>query len=138
MATLSAHGKEIGRIEYVITAKAIMADGTVLVNRGFGWKVHGKFKAGVDPKEAYERRKAALAEWRLKYPKSAAYVDALHKTVGVSLRWKLHAAIGANPQDPDGVWSDVCEDVEIPFDDIAELCRLYLDADQINSTEIQL
>jgi hypothetical protein len=41
MAKLSAHGKEVGRINYTTYAKAYMQDGVVLKNEGHGWKVYG-------------------------------------------------------------------------------------------------
>jgi hypothetical protein len=53
MAKLSAHGKEIGRINYTTYSKAYMQDGTILKNSGFGWKVFGKCK--INPQEVYEK-----------------------------------------------------------------------------------
>jgi hypothetical protein len=57
MAKLSAHGKEIGRINYTTYSKAYMQDGTILKNSGFGWKVFGEvqnqpaggLREGIDP-----------------------------------------------------------------------------------------
>ena len=37
MAKLSAHGAEVGRVEYIGKVKAYFADGKVLVNHGQGW-----------------------------------------------------------------------------------------------------
>ena len=51
MAKLSSHGAEVGRIEFATSAKAYMADGKILKNIGFGWKLYGKCK--VEPAAAY-------------------------------------------------------------------------------------
>lgn len=132
MAKLSAHGVEIGRINYLTYSKAYFPDGHILINRGFGWKLHAKVKPEVSPGEAFARMKAkndALAQDR---PAFYAYRKELHSLAGMGKAWKLHAAVEAMPEDPDGVWSHACDDytdnVHADIGEICELCKLYLRA----------
>ncbi len=55
MATLSKHGKELGRLRFGTYDKAYFADGTILKNSGFGCKVSGKVKDGLDPLEFFQK-----------------------------------------------------------------------------------
>ena len=55
MATLSKHGVELGRIKYTTKIDAYFADGKVLRNQGFGWKIKYKVKPGNDPKDVFEK-----------------------------------------------------------------------------------
>ena len=132
MAKLSAHGAEIGRVEFTTYAKAYMADGTILKNDGFGWKLAGKCKPGVTPQQAFDHQRAAHAETASKRPALTAYRKALHETAGLSKRWKLNTAISVMPDDPDGVWSEACDgygdNVSADISEVVELCRLYKDA----------
>ena len=54
MAKLSAHGREIGRIQYTTQMRAYMSDSAVLVNSGSGWKLKGKLRAGLTPESAFK------------------------------------------------------------------------------------
>lgn len=129
MARLSAHGAEIGRLEFTDYRKAYMADGAILKDTGFGWKLHGKCKPGFSPAQVFERAKAKQAETLANRPMLAAYRSALHDAAPLSKRWKLSMAIKMMPQDPDGVWSDCCDSgfdsIDCDLDDIVSLCRLY-------------
>lgn len=129
MARLSAHGAEIGRLEFTDYRKAYMADGSILKDSGFGWKLHGKCKPGFTPFEVYERAKAKQAETLANRPMLAAYRSALHDAAPLSKRWKLSMSIKMMPQDPDGVWSECCDgfsdNIECDLGDIVKLCRLY-------------
>ena len=128
MATLSKHGKEIGRLEYLTKTLAFMDDGTVLVNRSDGWKIHSKVKAGVTPRQAYQNRLNHYREHSEKYPVFAAYRRELIEVAGMK-RARLHMTIELMPDDPDGVWSDCCDgygdNFSATIDEIVELCRLY-------------
>ena len=132
MAKVSAHGAIIGTVEYLTYAKRYMSDGVVLKNIGFGWKIGGKVKPGIDPATAYEAAKSRLAARLVELPAAAAYLRALHDMAGIGKRWKLHAAVQLMPDDPDGVWSEACDGygdkVHADLDDICELCRLYVTA----------
>lgn len=134
MAKLSAHGNEIGRLIFLTYVKAYMEDGTVLKNIGFGWKIHGKVKAGVDPREAYKRALDRQVAFLAPRPAYRAYRSELHSMAGVSKRWKLHAAVGLMPQDPDGVWSEACDgfgdNIHADIDEVSHLCDLYLAAER--------
>lgn len=129
MAKLSAHGHEVGRVEFLTYTKAYMADGKVLKNSGFGWKIYGRLKDGVSPQQAIENAKRRQAEHKAQYPAHAAYVRELHSMAGLCQRWKLHAAIQMMPDDYDGVWSECCDgyggNVSASIDEVASLCILY-------------
>lgn len=129
MAKCKAHGTEIGTVYFTTSAKRYMSDGVILKNGGLGWKLGGKVKAGVDPREAYRRQvehqRALLAD----RPGIAAYRAELHGLCGLSKRWKLHAAVSLMPDDPDGVWSEACDghgdNISADIDDIVKLCALF-------------
>lgn len=132
MARVSAHGQEIGTVYLTASAKRYMSDGAILVNGGFGWKLERRVKAGVDPRDAFNRQvehqKAMLAQ----LPANAAYRKELHELAGIGKRWKLHMAVGLMPDDPDGVWSEACDgygsNVHADIDEVSQLCRLYVAA----------
>lgn len=129
MAKVSAHGREIGTLYYVASAKRYMSDGVVLKNIGFGWKIHGKVKPEFTPQQAFEKAAARQREMLAKYPANAAYRKELHDLTGMCNRWKLHACVAAMPNDPDGVWSDACDgygdSVHADIGEVVKLCRLY-------------
>lgn len=129
MAKVSAHGKIIGTVDLTTYAKRYMSDGKILKNQGFGWKIGGTLKPGISPEQAYANQLQHQKDWRAANPDAAAYRDALHALCGINKRWKLHTAIQMMPEDPDGVWSDVCDgygdNVHADIDDIVQICRLY-------------
>lgn len=129
MAKISAHGTEIGTVEFMTYAKRYMSDGVILKNYGFGWKIGGKVKAGVSPRDAYERNAAHLRRQLIERPCAAAYYKELHSLTGISKRWKLHSAVQLMPDDPDGVWSEACDgyrdNCHADIDEIVRLCMLY-------------
>lgn len=129
MAKVSVHGETIGTLYYTTKAKRFMSDGTVLKNIGFGWKIGGRAKAGVDIRTLYETMKAKQADTMARRPMLAKYRAALHDLAGMDKRWKLHLAVQMMPEDPDGVWSECCDgygdNVHADLDELVELCRLY-------------
>mgnify|MGYP003325815722 CR=1 FL=1 len=129
MAKLSAHGSEIGRITYKASVKAYFADGKVLKNAGFGWKLHAKVKDGISPRKAFENAKARRAEFLSNKPAYRAYLAELHAMAGVCKRWKLDSAIQLMHDDPDGVWSEVCDgygdNISADIDEVVNICKLY-------------
>jgi len=129
MAKLSAHGVEIGRIEYIGKVKAYFADGKVLVNYGHGWKVAGKLKAGLTPESAYQNAKDNLARLLSDRPALAEYREFILRLAGIGERWKLVQCLQIMSSDPDGIWSECCDgycdNVHADFDEISTLCRLY-------------
>ena len=132
MAKLSAHGKEIGTIYGLTSAKRYMSDGKVLKNSGFGWKLYSTCKPNVTPQEAFDHATAKRRAAESNFPAYLAYRKELHDLAGLDKRWRLHAAITAMPDDSDGVWSEACdsygENVHADCDEIAYLCRLYIAA----------
>lgn len=129
MARVSAHGHEIGTVEFTTKAKRYMSDGTILVNKGFGWKIGPKLKPGVTPEQAYASQKAKQEQFLRERPFMAAYRKALHDLAGLSKRWKLDLAVSVMPQDPDGVWSEACDgysdNIHADISEICELCNAY-------------
>jgi len=129
MATLSKHGVEIGRIKYTTKVDAYFADGKVLRNQGFGWKLRAKVKEGHTIQEAFDKALAKHREFEATRPALAAYRKELHSMAGISKAWKLHAAISMMPDDPDGVWSEACDgygdNVSADIDEVGHLCMLY-------------
>ena len=132
MAKCSLHGSEIGTIYKLTSARRYMSDGVVLKNDGFGWKLAGKVKAGIDPADAYQRALARYNEGLASNPTFAAYRKELHAMAGLGKRWKLHLAVSHMPNDADGVWSEACDgygdNVHADIDEVSNLCRLYLGA----------
>lgn len=131
MATLSKHGKEVGRISYLTKIRAYMEDGSVLVHDGTGWGLLGRVLDGVTPLEAFskaQQRHEDLLEQRYFL---SEYRKALHKLAPQSKRYLLHTAVALMPGDPDGVWSELAESydprqrIEADLDDLVELCGLY-------------
>ena len=129
MAKLSAHGVEIGRIEFTTSVKAYMEDGKILKNGGFGWKLSAKCKDGVSPEQAFRNAQAKQIEFLSVRPCLKAYREALADLAGLSKRWKLHSAIQLLGDDYDGVWSEACDgygdNVSASCDEVAHVCRLY-------------
>lgn len=128
MAKLSAHGREIGRIEFAHSRKAYFEDGKILEDRGHGWKLKAKVKPGITPLEAFTRARDAYAERLRQRPALAAYTDYVHSLAPLSRRWKLVLALQMMPSDPDGIWSDCCDGfdaIDCDLDDIVKLCRLH-------------
>lgn len=129
MAKLAAHGAEIGRVAFTTSAKAYMADGAILKNCGFGWKLYGKVKPGVTPEQAFANQCAAQTKFLEQRPSLAAYRKALHELAGLCKRWKLDTAISVMPDDPDGVWSEACDgygdNVSADVSEVSHLCALY-------------
>jgi hypothetical protein len=129
MAKLKCHGQEIGTIHYITKAKRYMSDGTILKNHGEGWKLHGKVKPGIDPATAFQNAQARADESLQKHPLTAEYRRQLHALCGQSKRWQLNAVVALMPDDPDGVWSEACDDwrnlVDADLDDIVKLCQAY-------------
>ena len=132
MAKCSVHGVELGTIYKLTSARRYMSDGVVLKNGGFGWKLAGKVKAGIDPADAYQRALARYKEALCANPDAAAYRKELHAMAGLGKRWQLHMAVEAMPEDCDGVWSEACDghgdNIHADVDEVGALCRLYLAA----------
>lgn len=132
MAKIKAHGAIVGTVELTISADRYMSDGTILRNRGQGWKLAGKVKPEFTPQEAFARRSRRVADILAARPALAAYRKALHDLCGLCKRWKVDMAISMMPDDCDGVWSEVADgygdNVSADVDEIADLCRLYLAA----------
>ena len=126
MAKLSAHGSEIGRIEFLTKTKAYFTDGTVLVNYDGDWTIYAHIKSGIRPADAFEKQLARHKEFLATHPLYAAYRKALIGA-GHSKRSLVHAAISLMPTDPDGVWSE-CNDMlglSLTVDEVVDLCTLY-------------
>jgi hypothetical protein len=128
MARVSAHGREIGTIYLTTRALRYMSDGVILKNCGFGWKLGGKVKEGT-PEQAYAAAVAKQEAFFIERPAAKAYRRLLHDLAGMSVRWKLHAAVQLMPDDCDGVWSEACDgygdNCSCSVDEVGELCRAF-------------
>jgi len=127
MAKLSAHGTEIGRLNFTTYSKAYMSDGKILKNHGQGWKLYGKAKG--TPEEAWKAACATREEFARTHPAMMAYRKELHSMAGMGKAWKLHAAVELLGDDVDGIWSEACDgygdNVHADVDEVAALVRLY-------------
>jgi len=127
MAKLSAHGAEVGRINFTTYAKAYMADGAILKNYGQGWKLYGKCK--VSPEQAFSVAKEKHDSFMRERPALAEYRKELHALAGMGKAWKLHAALELLGDDVDGVWSEACDgygdNVHADISEVEHLARLY-------------
>ena len=124
MAKLSAHGRELDRMEYASFRVAIMSDGNIMRNSGSGWKLWKRLKPGANAAEYAKRQ-------REKYNARPAlfheYIAALTDAVSLENRGRLHMTVSLMPTDPDGVWSelDSYSGPLVDLDDCVKLCRLY-------------
>jgi len=129
MANLSKHGKSIGRIEYLTYNKEYFENGDILVNRGFGWKEYGKVKSGIDPQDVFNKKLEFRNKKHLENPLYAKFFHELHEMAGIKDRWKLVEAIKIMPDDPDGVWSEVCDgygdNLSANISEVVSLCLMY-------------
>jgi hypothetical protein len=129
MAKIRAHGAIIGTVEYIHTAKRYMADGAILQNKGFGWKLYAHVKPHLTPQEAYDHAAQRLSDKLNSNPQLRAYRAAIHNLAALSKRWRLATAIQMMPDDCDGVWSECCDsygdNVSASVDEIADVCKLF-------------
>lgn len=128
MATLRAHKGEVSRIETVRWTRVFCADGTVLKNDGFGYKLDGRIKPGFTPQSAAQSWQSKINAKLAPRPAYRAYRE-LMLDVPLSIRWKLRAALELMPNDPDGVWSEACDgydNVDLSLDEVVQYCRAYL------------
>lgn len=107
MATLSKHGTEVLRTDYLTHREVIMSDGKVLRNYGQGWKIKGKVKAGMNPNEAAFE----ISNWQLKLlinnPFFCEYRKALHSLVKLENRSYVHNAVKRHGKDCDALFSEL-------------------------------
>ena len=127
MAKLSAKGRElVGEIKFIRSTRRYMSDGSILENKGFGWKVFGKVKQGYDIAETYAKAKASHDAKLASRPALAAWHHAALQEP-ISRRWRILLAFDMMPDDLDGVYSTLTEGydaLELTLDDVAELARL--------------
>lgn len=137
MAKLSAHGAEIGRIEYPHMRLAYMTDGAVLRDSGDGWKLYRRVKEGVNPQQAYRAKLEARKTAVQRNPCYALYLEKLCKLAGsLECRARLHLMIEIMPTDPDGIWSELADGYDdmsrkigrIEVEDLNAVCGLYRNA----------
>jgi hypothetical protein len=102
-----------------------MSDGNILVSYGRGWSQYGKLKSGIDPvqsaREAQAKYDARPVEFHL-------YIKALMGACALVDRGRLHAAITLMPNDPDGVWSTMDDNMfgrGPDLEDCVRACRAY-------------
>jgi len=132
MATLKAHGIKIGELEFVTKKKAYMDDGSVLENKGNGWKLHGKLKEGIDPEQAFLKAVEYRKDYLETHPAYAVYAREIKELFPLKLRWQVQEAIRLMPDDPDGIWSTL-DDFGVgdyaSLDELCVLCDLFKSAE---------
>jgi hypothetical protein len=124
MAKLSAHGVEVGRIEFLASRLAVMNDGVVLRDFGNGWKRDGKIKPHLTPEQALQ-----ILRGSTRGPAYTEYRNLLFAEAGKSLerRIRINTIISVSYHDPDGAWSDLEDIAHCPMalEDVQALCRAY-------------
>jgi hypothetical protein len=118
MATLSKQGTELERVNALQSSLSLRSNGTVLRNRGEGWKiVH--LKAGI-PTEVYwakvKAREAGLSSEFL------AYRRAVQAEFSLSNRSRYFALVSLLGDDTDGICSALQDEgIECDLDTLGEL-----------------
>jgi len=101
MAVLSAHGLELLRVEELDHQLSYRSNGTVLINRGAGWKIHERgTKNRANVRQWIDGVKLALATDREVRPQREKYRKWLAFSVPGNLRSDVHTLIGAHYQNP--------------------------------------
>lgn len=130
MASLNKHGESV-IIKQLWQRWAFCSDGTILVNKGHGWKVHGKLKKKSDYKKAAEARKEWLNADRIHRPMLQELERLLDKMVpSLAKRLYLREALRSFAHDPEAVKNLSEEDgqygANLSMEDSIQLCRIYL------------
>lgn len=129
MTTVSAHGREVGRIYYTTFAKAYMEDGVILITNAGKWTVYGRCRSGFTPEQAYAIARRTQDDLYMRNPALKVYRDRLRSVAGIGKAWKLHSAIQHLGEDIDGIWSECCNGyggtIHATPEEIGELVRYY-------------
>lgn len=127
MATLSKHGRELGRVNGIGAVFSIREDGHILINRGTGWKLYKKCRPGVDPSIVAEQAIRQFQDRLDSRPGMAEYLKALHDAAPMSKWNQLHLLVQTLPDDPDGVWAEANDmlGIHLDYSEADELCSLY-------------
>lgn len=131
MATLSKHGQELGRMEFISSRTVHMTDGTILRDQGDGWRRWRKVKPNVDARVAFGLSVDRHAEFERERPAYCEYRKALFAAAGRCLRTRIHihTLVKLMPGDPDGVTTELADSlidpVHVDLDEAVQLCRLY-------------
>jgi len=138
MATLYKHG-ELGQIERVAHKVAYCLDGKILRNQGDGWKLWKALKPGIDAREHFEKAKANYAAKLSEKPAFAEWRKLFHDTFSFTNRYMALTVISSMPQDPDGVWSELNDMLNIScgIDEIVAVCRAYEAAELESKPQVE-
>jgi hypothetical protein len=137
MARLKTHGTELARTEYGDCCVAVMSDGSVLRNQGYGGRRWKRVKAGVEPAVYATHMRAVYDALPAEFH---AYIRALVATCNLEHRGQLNALVDQMPEDPDAVWSlfdDPGYGLEIGDVVRCRRARKMLDAVQLRSTDVR-
>lgn len=133
MAKLSAHGEELLRLEFTTYRLAYMSDGQALRNVGDGWKKYKKVKDGLNIREVVQDRGQKRLNFRNECPCWARYLDLLVDNFSLEHRAAVHTIIDMMPQDPDGCWSEINDNMgedSIDLETLVEMCRAWQSAEK--------
>ena len=113
------------------------SDGKLLKNRGDGWKLYRKVKAGVDINAHVEERKASHQAWLDKRPAYQEFKRLMFAATGsLEKRAHLFMAIEMGGNDADGLWCELGDaGFHLELDEITALCNAY-DAMQAEAKQL--
>lgn len=135
MATLYKHG-EIGQIERLTFKVAYCADGNILRNDGYGWKIWRKIKEGIDPVELFHKKQKEYQEKLISLPCFAAWRKAIH-AFPLKHRAIIVEGVRMLGNDLDGLTSELQDyGIQIDYDETKELNDAYeaaLEEQKLNS-----
>lgn len=139
MAKLSVHGQELLRVELMTSRLSFRSDGHVLRNYGSGWKLWKRLKPKTNPEEHVKKRGKLIAKKDASMPCYVAFRSEMHSIIKLEDRSLVLRAIQLMPDDPDGCWSELCDNwygIGLSPDEIVNLCRLY-NASQIETEQLK-
>lgn len=121
------HGGLVGTITYLTNVVGYCQDGNVLIDLGNGWKTFGRLKPGLDPKTSFKNAQERLDQRFSDNPEVLEYYQELHDMCALE-NWALvHEAVVLSYQDPDGLWAELCDLLDLHFDisEVVSLCKKY-------------
>lgn len=121
MARLRTHGEELDRREYADCRVAVMSDGYLMRNQGFGWEPWKRLKADVDAVAYAAKLRAA---YNVRPAEFHSYIKALVAACDLEHRGTLNALVDQMPDDPDAVLSLFDDfDYGLEIEDVVRCCH---------------
>jgi hypothetical protein len=133
MAILSKHGETI-KIELIGSHKAYCEDGSVLINKGDGWKLKGKLKQGLDYRVQAEKAIKARDE---KIKNNPTFANWRKLIMGYSLpeRIKILLVFRLLGYDIDEIYSELNDyRLNCTLEEIKQLHQAYAESLKLKMT----